>query len=219
MYSVSPPYLLTVASSRSLIWKVPEAAGKIFLTFDDGPIPEVTIPVLDILKSWNAKASFFCVGENAEKNQDILQRITQEGHTLGNHTFNHLNGWKTPSDEYIRNVDRCAEVFQSAFFRPPYGKITPVEIVKLRATYNIVLWSVLSRDFDRNTGQKQCLENATSKCTDGSIVVFHDSVKASKNMLYALPRFLEAMTEKGFSFHSLHSAIKTKMMSENTIRN
>lgn len=198
-------------------WKIKNTSQKIYLTFDDGPIPEVTEWVLDILKKENIKATFFCIGENITKHSDIFLRILKEGHSIGNHTFNHLNGWKTNSTAYITNTNRCHEAIKDQFkilekvytkpflFRPPYGKIKNKQASELRKKgYKIVMWDVLSYDFDPNISPEKCLDHVLKNTTIGSIIVFHDSIKAKKNLEYALPKAIEKLKEKGFTFEPIH---------------
>lgn len=187
----------------SMLWSVaPTAENIIYLTFDDGPIPVVTPWVVETLRSFNAKATFFCVGDNAAKHPELLEQLSNEGHRIGNHTFNHLNGWKTADREYLRNVIQASEVLETELFRPPYGKLKPSQSKVLRKQYRIVMWSVLTQDYDQNISGEQCLQNALS-CRNGDIVLFHDSIKAEENLRYALPKFLEHYSKLGFEFRTL----------------
>lgn len=185
------------------IWKIDTLEKKIFLTFDDGPIPEVTPLVLDILEDANAKATFFCVGDNVKKYPDIFDRIKAEGHSIGSHTFNHLNGWNTDNIAYFHNVREAASLTKSELFRPPYGRLKPKQSQFLLRHYKIIMWDVLSADFDQNISPESCLNNVLNNAAEGSIVVFHDSLKAKENMLYALPRTLEYFSNHGFVFSEL----------------
>lgn len=182
--------------------------NRVYLTFDDGPIPETTEWVLNELKKHNVKATFFCIGDNIDKNPEIFKKVISDGHSIGNHTFNHLNGWKTSTEVYIENTKRCEETIQknstynlkSKLFRPPYGKIKASESRKLRKLgYKIIMWDVLSADFDQTLSQEQCLENVTSNLRSGSIIVFHDSIKAFKNLEYVLPKTLAYLKENNFN--------------------
>jgi peptidoglycan/xylan/chitin deacetylase (PgdA/CDA1 family) len=202
LYIVRPTYLLRKVYP-SAIWRMPAGERKIYLTFDDGPVPLVTPGVLDVLKEENIKATFFCVGENVEKHPDIYQRILADGHATGNHTFNHLNGWKTHGNHYLRNVLKCAELVDSGLFRPPYGRAKKSQMAALAGHYKIIMWDVLSYDYDKNTSPEQCLKNANDHVRNGSVIVFHDSLKAQRNMEYALPRFIRYAKEKGFEFEIL----------------
>ncbi|WP_282133930.1 polysaccharide deacetylase family protein [Seonamhaeicola maritimus] len=196
------------------IWDIPVTDKSIYLTFDDGPTPEITQWVLNLLKKYNAKATFFCIGENIEKHPDIFQNIIENGHSIGNHTQNHIKGWKTKSRDYLKNIADCESEFKthitnpkSSFiklFRPPYGQITPKQGKKLIAKgYKIIMWDVLSFDWDKSVNNETCLKNVISKAKEGSIIVFHDSIKASKNMQYALPKVLEYFTEKGYELKAI----------------
>lgn len=186
-----------------LSWEISTREKIIYLTFDDGPHPDITPKVIEILDQYNAKATFFCVGENVRKYPDTYEKVIIKGHQTGNHTFNHLNGWKTSSKEYYHNIEKCAELVNSSLFRPPYGKIKPAHIPYLKMQYRIIMWSVLTEDYDNKISPEKCLDKSKRHTGPGSIVVFHDSLKASKNMLYALPRFLAHFSEQGFRFHTL----------------
>ncbi|MDY0103711.1 MAG: polysaccharide deacetylase family protein [Lentimicrobium sp.] len=198
-----PPTLLRSLTRKNLTWEISGKPGQIFLTFDDGPIPEVTPVVLQILEQFNAKATFFCVGDNVEKYPDIYQQILDSGHATGNHTFHHLNGWKTSVEDYVKDINKCESLVNSNLFRPPYGRIRPSTIKHLRNDYRIVMWSVLTGDYDKMLAPDKVLENAIGHTTDGSIVVFHDSLKAADRLYYALPRFLEHFSQKGFTFSTI----------------
>lgn len=211
MYSVRPNLLMRKIYP-SAIWRVLTKEKKVFLTFDDGPIPEVTPWVLTQLKKYNAKATFFCIGNNIDKHPDIYQQVIIAGHSVGNHTYDHLNGWKTKNKEYLENVKRCDLAVQpetrnpkpqTKFFRPPYGRMKLGQYSKLRTPYSVVMWDVLSGDFDQTISEETCLKNVLSKTREGSIVVFHDSLKAKKNLYYSLPKFLEHFSEMGWLFGSL----------------
>jgi len=194
------------------IWAFSRSTNSIFLTFDDGPIPEVTPWVLDELKKHNAKATFFCIGENVQKYPDIFQRILSEGHSVGNHTFNHLKGTKTETSEYIENVEKAEREMitnlkiknqqskisnQKSLFRPPYGKITSqqAKIIQQKG-FKIVMWDIISYDYDAKVSLEKCLQNALKNINPGSVIVFHDSLKAEKNLRYVLPKVLEFIGEK-----------------------
>ena len=201
----------------SLLWNFDLKEKTIYLTFDDGPIPEITPWVLSRLKEYNAKATFFCIGENILKNPSIFKHILNDGHSVGNHTYNHLNGWKTSSEAYIKNVleaEKAIKTFPSfpglksgsrkELFRPPFGKITPAQIKKLKKlNYNIVMWDVISEDYDHNKKPQRCFEDVMKYSKPGSIVVFHDSVKAFSNLQVVLPEVLKYYSEKGFEFKAI----------------
>lgn len=185
------------------VWDIPNDAKKVFLTFDDGPTPEITEWVLEQLKKYNAKATFFCIGNNIEKYPELFQKTIAEGHAIGNHTFNHLKGWKTSTEDYIENVKlfetKNPKLVTRNLFRPPYGKIKPSQSKRLRKLgYKIIMWDVLSRDYDQTISATQCLENVLPNVKTGSIIVFHDSLKAEHNLKYVLPKTLEFLKENGF---------------------
>lgn len=185
-------------------WKVKTESKELYLTFDDGPTPEITEWTLEMLDQYSAKATFFCIGKNVESHPKIYNAILSNGHAVGNHTHNHVKGWKTPHDIYIEDVKEASKHITSSLFRPPYGKLTPKQGKTLMANgFEIVMWDVLSLDWDVSISPENCLEKVLSKSNKGSIVVFHDSVKASKNMQYVLPRVLNHFTEKGYSFKKL----------------
>lgn len=194
------------------IWDIPNFEKKIYLTFDDGPTPEVTEWVLSVLKTHDIKATFFCIGDNIRKHPEVFKKVLAEGHSVGNHTFNHLQGWKTSNKTYLDNTKSCAEIIQKEtqsnqqpkLFRPPYGKIRLSQSSKLRKLgYKIIMWDVLSADFDSTLSKEKCLENVVQNTTQGSIIVFHDSKKAFKNLEYALPKAIAILKEKGFRFEKI----------------
>ncbi|SRX72257.1 polysaccharide deacetylase family protein [Aequorivita antarctica] len=173
------------------IWAFSRKSNAVYLTFDDGPIPEITPWVLDELKKYNAKATFFCIGENVKKHPEIYRRILSEGHSVGNHTFNHLKGTKTETSPYIKNVLLAEEIINSKLFRPPYGKITSKQSKILQKKgFKIVMWDIISYDYDATVSEEECLQNVLKYIKAGSVVVFHDSLKAEKNLRYVLPKVL-----------------------------
>ena len=195
------------------VWDIPGSEKVIYLTFDDGPTPEITEWTLDTLAYFDAKATFFCIGKNIEKHPDIFKKVVQAGHRIGNHTQNHLKGWKTKAQIYVDNVLKAQEHLDNHMpagkddkkllnlFRPPYGQISPKQGKQLMSlNYQIIMWDVVAIDWDKNISPETCLKNVTSKAKTESIVVFHDSVKAKKNMQYALPRTLEFFSKKGYRF-------------------
>ncbi|WAC15209.1 polysaccharide deacetylase family protein [Dyadobacter pollutisoli] len=186
-------------------WHVTTKEKTIFLTFDDGPIPDITESVLDTLGQFNAKATFFCIGDNVRKHPDIFQKLLDNGHSVGNHTFNHMNGWKTEDDVYFGNIAKCDEQLNldTVLFRPPYGRIKKSQSKVVLRERKIIMWDVLSGDFSQNLTREVCLKKSIHHARPGSIVLFHDSIKASKNMLFALPRFLEHFAGQGYRFESL----------------
>lgn len=188
---------------HSLIWEIPEKDKVLYLTFDDGPVRGVTDETLAVLDRFNAKATFFCVGDNVRKFHDTFRSIIDSGHAVGNHTFHHLNGWKTQTKDYIRDVQQCNELVHSTLFRPPYGRITRQQARILSNNYRIIMWSVLSGDFDPGIKAKKCFENITRSSKSGSIIVMHDQKKSAKTMLATLPQVLEFYSEKGFRFREI----------------
>lgn len=202
MKAVTVPAFLRIFYP-SLLWQMPAGNQTLYLTFDDGPHPEITPKVLEILDKYQAKATFFCVGENVQRFPQTYAEILQRGHRTGNHSMNHLNGWKTNLNLYYENVNECRNHVDSELFRPPYGRITPTQIHTLKQEYKIVMWSVLSYDFDPETTPEQCLNYVLEHTEDGAVIVFHDSEKSAENMLYALPKTLEYYSEKGFKFETL----------------
>lgn len=215
----------------SLLWNVPVTKKTLYLTFDDGPVPEITPWVLSLLKEYNAKATFFCIGENVNKYPNIFDQVIAEGHRIGNHTYNHLYGWKYSTEEYVENVVLAEKIIQEhtnnftektgarpskiqlkgnnllypkKLFRPPFGKITPGQIKQIKKLkYEIVMWEVISGDYDNSTRAEVCYKEVISQTKPGSIVVFHDSIKASANLKRILPQILEYYKTKGFVFEAL----------------
>jgi peptidoglycan/xylan/chitin deacetylase (PgdA/CDA1 family) len=178
----------------------------LYLTFDDGPHPQVTAFVLDQLKQYNARATFFCIGKNVEANFDIYKKILQDGHKPGNHTYSHLNGWKVPDNTYLNDIYAAKKIIDSPFFRPPYGRITKFQLAQLQGIkYNLtpVMWTVLSGDFDKKISNEKCLANVLKNSRPGSIVVFHDSEKSFEKLQHVLPKVLEHFHAKGYSFKAL----------------
>lgn len=187
----------------SLTWKIITEKKQIFLTFDDGPIPDVTDIVLDKLKAANAKAVFFCVGENIEQNPELFQRILAEGHKIGNHTYHHTNGWKSTAPVFIKDVEKFEKIYKSKLFRPPYGRLKSSQIKYLKKNYEIIMWSILTMDYSVSIAPSKCEQIATSGWENGSIIVLHDSKKAKTNMLRALDAILEKGTKEGWEFAAL----------------
>lgn len=187
------------------IWAFFTSRNSVYLTFDDGPIPEVTPWVLDELKKYNVRATFFCIGANVQKHPEIFRRIIANGHSVGNHTFNHLNGWKTKTSAYVENVLKCEDILNSEcriqnselLFRPPYGKMTSKQgSILQKKGFKIVMWNVLSYDYAADISAEKCLQNVLKNIRPGSILVFHDSLKAEKKLRYVLPKVLEFISDK-----------------------
>jgi peptidoglycan-N-acetylglucosamine deacetylase len=202
------PSLLT-SIFPTLLWRMPEHDQSIYLTFDDGPIPGPTEFVLETLKKFQAKATFFCIGENIEKHPFVFNEIVLAGHSIGNHTFNHLKGWSTSSEKYFENVRQCDAILSAStensssnLFRPPYGRITYRQI-KLLHQYKIVMWDVLSLDYMQSGSAERFLSQTINATRPGSIVVFHDSLKAENKLRFMLPKYLEHFDNLGFQFKSL----------------
>lgn len=194
--------------------KIPTNSNTLFLTFDDGPIPEVTPYVLDTLKTHNIKATFFCVGENISKHPDIFQRIIDEGHLIGNHTYNHLNYLKTSKEEYLKNIDKCQNTIHKntskefkPIFRPPYGKISKKMVNHLNEVYKIVLWDVLSGDFDPKLSSIKCLQKSIKSSSNGSIIVFHDNIKSFDTLKDVLPKYITHFKKTNYNFESLEKYV------------
>ena len=207
MSNVRPPFFFRWLSPDYLVCDLPVNKKVIYLTFDDGPIPEATPEVLGILGKYDARATFFMVGDNVRKFPGVFNQVKQEGHAIGNHTFHHLNGWRTSPGAYLHDVHRCREYFETSLFRPPYGRFTPSQYLLLRKDYRFILWSVLTYDYRRDTSPEQCLKNSIDHTSAGSIVVFHDSIKSMTNLNYALPRFLEHFRTRGYRFESIGSTV------------
>jgi len=205
MYLVKTPWLLKKLYPQ-LIWNFSRIQPVIYLTFDDGPIPIVTPFVLKTLKQFEAKATFFCIGDNVQKHPDIFKQVQAEGHAIGNHTFNHLKGWKTKDDVYVDNFNQANQLLNTSLFRPPYGRIRRSQIARITALkpgLQIIMWDVLSGDFDMSLKPAACLKGVLKHTGNGSIVVFHDSLKAFNRLEYVLPRALEVWSKAGFKFETL----------------
>lgn len=204
MKFIRPPFFLK--------WIYPQATYRratsdpaLYLTFDDGPIPKVTPWVLDTLAEYQAKATFFCVGENVKKHPEIFIRLKEEGHSVGNHTYNHLKGWNSSDKAYLQNVEDCRKLVDSTLFRPPYLRATSRQLNMLKPHYEIVFYDVLAYDFDPNVSSEQCYKNVVDKARNGSIIVLHDNLKSFDTLKQCLPRILRDLKSKGYSFRSLDS--------------
>lgn len=199
MYPARTPALLRLLFSKR-VWSMPGSEQVVYLTFDDGPVPQVTPWVLDTLSAFDARATFFVVGDNAERYPELLARIRNDGHAVGNHTWHHVNGWRTTTSAYLHEVERTQQLTGTRLFRPPYGRLSPAQARALHPAYDVIMWDVLSADFDTRVDEERCLQNVLKNTRPGSIVVFHDSVKAEARLRYALPRTLEALSQKGYRF-------------------
>ena len=193
---------------KNYTWKINTTEPTIYLTFDDGPDPKPTRFVLDTLLQYHAKATFFCVGENIQKHRKIAQEIINQGHVLANHTMNHLKGWQTSHDDYVKNTNKCQETLEeystSSLFRPPYGRITKRQTKSLKESgYEIIMWDLISYDYDDKIDINQALKQLIRNSKPGSIVVFHDSTKAWKQLKIMLPKYMHALNKQGYSFKSI----------------
>ena len=196
-----PPLLYRLLYPKA-IWRIPVPNKKtVYLTFDDGPIPEVTPWVLDVLDQFNVKATFFCVGDNVRKHGYIFEEILNRGHLVGNHTFHHLQGWQNWSSEFLNDTRKAGELINSDLFRPPHGHMKFPQPSRLkRKGYKIIMWDVVTRDYSKYMTPQQVLENVKKYTRNGSIIVFHDSLKAEANMKYALPKAIEWLLKQGYTF-------------------
>lgn len=193
------------------VWRLPKEEKTVFLTFDDGPIPEVTPYVLDLLREKNIKATFFCVGDNVRKYPALFKQLIDEGHQVGNHTFNHLQGFKNNLDYYADNVERADALINSPFFRPPHGQFSFFHKWKLRKNYSIILWDLVTRDYNRKLSGEKVFSIVQKYVRNGSIIVFHDSLKAEKNLRYALPKTIDFLIKEGYKFEVItEDTIKQK---------
>lgn len=185
------------------IWRLPQNEKVVYLTFDDGPIPEVTPFVLELLKSHNIKATFFCVGDNVRKHPDIYKMVLDDGHLVGNHTFNHVAGLTNYVRKYLDNVEKAEDLIHSRLFRPPHGTFRYRQFFSLRSHYKIIFWDVVTRDYNKKLTGEKVLNNVKKYTRNGSIIVFHDSLKAEKNVKYALPKAIEWLKKEGYRFELL----------------
>ena len=185
------------------IWRIPGDKKTVYLTFDDGPIPQVTPWVLDVLDYYEVKATFFCVGDNVERNPNLFQVIRDRGHQVGNHTMNHVKGMSMSPEKYVRNVMNAHDLIQSRLFRPPHGHMLPGQAKLLKKDFSIIMWDVVTRDYSNKLSGEQVFGNVKRYARNGSIIVFHDSIKAERNLHYALPRTINWLRENGFLFKTL----------------
>lgn len=199
---VRPPWVLRKYYPEAL-WRIDNSEKKIYLTFDDGPIPEVTPWLIEVLATFSAEATFFCVGENVEKYPFIYEQIISHGHSVGNHTFNHLHGLKTSRNEYLQNVEKAANLIHSGLFRPPKGLMSPSQYESVKKHYRIIMWDLLSYDFDSGRSAHKVLKIVLDYVRPGSIITFHDSVRSYGNLKEIFPGLLKILTEKGYSFHNI----------------
>lgn len=202
MINLSPPKFIQ-RLFPSFIWTFPNEKEGVFLTFDDGPTKDLTPWVLEQLKRYDAKATFFVLGKNVELNPEIFEQIVADGHKVGNHTYSHQKGWATDTGQYVQDVDFANGFVNSNLFRPPYGRIKPSQIRILSKRYKIIMWDVLSMDYSRRVSPRRVVNNVLNNVHPGAIIVFHDSKKAERSLRYALPRVLEAISQKGLKFKSI----------------
>jgi peptidoglycan-N-acetylglucosamine deacetylase len=185
------------------VWRIPGGKKVVYLTFDDGPVPRVTQDILSILSHYNIKGTFFCVGDNVSKYPEIFKKIKDDGHAVGNHTYNHIHGLKNTNSTYFANVEKADNLIKSDLFRPPYGLLKGSQYWLLKSKYNIIMWDVISCDYDPGLKPEECYLNVIDFVRDGSIITFHDSFKAEKNVLNALPKVIEKLLEEGYSFRKI----------------
>lgn len=198
----SPPNVLR-NMYKQCVWRMAPSGKKVYLTFDDGPIPGLTEWIAEYLGKYNIKATFFCVGDNVVKNPAIYKQLQNAGHALGNHTHNHLKGFYTGNETYFENVERCNEVMKTNLFRPPYGQLKFSQQRVLAKQYKLIMWDILTYDYSSSVSPDKCVKNAVEKTRPGSIIVFHDNIKAEKNVTYALPKTIEQLVDKGFEFDKI----------------
>ena len=204
-YLVKTPEWI-IKLNKSFTWRIPVTGNKLYLTFDDGTHPQITPFVLDELKKSNAKATFFCVGKNVVENPLIFKRIIDEGHAVGNHTHNHLDGWKTSNSKYLEDISEARKYIDADLFRPPYGRITRSQrkrLLQQQRFFKIIMWDVLSGDFDPRISPEQCYKNVVKNTETGSVIVFHDSEKAFERLRFTLPAVLNYFSEKGYEFEKI----------------
>lgn len=204
-YFIKTPWLIKKLWSEC-VWDIRTNEKILFLTFDDGPHPTATPFVLDQLKKYDAKATFFCIGKNVKDYFELYKTIIDEGHKPGNHTYDHLNGWKVKDRLYLENIFKATQVIDTDLFRPPYGRITKFQLRQLRGEkykLSTIMWNVLSGDFDKSVTPEDCFLNVTRNAKEGSIIVFHDSEKSYQKITYVLPKVLEYFSKKGFGFKAV----------------
>ena len=198
IYWGTPRFIIRLL--KKFEWHGNRSEKTIHITFDDGPTPEITDKVLDILDEYDARATFFCLGRNVDRHPELFQKIKQRGHATGNHTYSHLRGWKASLKSYIQDVNLAQQLIRSKLLRPPYGRISSAQARYLGKQYRIIMWDVLTHDYNRRLPKEMCLRNVIRGTKNGSIIVFHDSKKASETMLYILPKYLEHFSNEGYTF-------------------
>lgn len=202
MYFVRSPKLFDLFYP-DLIWRLPNAEKKLYLTFDDGPDKLVTPKLIDILDQFKAKATFFCVGKKVEKFPELIKQMKEAGHSVGNHTFSHLKGKKASTESFLEDISICNDLLQSKLFRPPYGSIKRNQIKQLKDQFKIYMWSVLPGDFDQKVSKEKCLYRSIKYTNDGTIIVYHDNEKTKENVLYTIPKYIEHFQKLGYTFEAL----------------
>jgi len=205
VYLVKTPKIIK-PFANDLVWNKNREEKVLYLTFDDGPTEDITYEILEQLENLGVKATFFCIGGNVVRHPEVYQAMVSAGHQTANHTWNHMSGWEYSDFSYFKNVLECSQVVPSKLFRPPYGRITQSQAKALKKRFDIIMWDVLSADWRHDVSPEKCLHNVTKHTQAGSIIVFHDSTKAYKNMRYALPRFIEEFLDKGYSFELLEES-------------
>ena len=196
---VKPPFY-SDKIFKNFVWNIPNNNNKVYLTFDDGPTEGITEKVLSILDKYNIKATFFCLGRNIDRYKTLFENIIKKGHSVGNHTYSHLNGWKTENKEYFNDIEYASTIIKNKIFRPPYGKIKPSQYKKLKHNYKLIMWDVLTGDYNHKLTGETCYLNIVKNVKSGSVIVFHDSDKAHKNLFYSLPKAIEYLQKQGYKF-------------------
>ncbi len=200
MFIEQPPQFIRYLYP-SAIWRMDKDERAVYLTFDDGPIPRVTPWVLDILDRYGIKATFFMVGDNIRKHPDEFRMVVERGHRIGNHTFNHIRGLSYDINSYMENTDKASEVMMNTnLFRPPHGYMSPKQYAELKKRYKIIMWDLVTRDYNRKFTGEQILQKVKKYVRNGSIITFHDSLKSEENIRYALPKAIEWLMEQGYEF-------------------
>ena len=201
-YWVKTPTIFKVLFPK-IVWNFAENEQKVFLTFDDGPSTSVTDSILTILEQENVRATFFCIGKNVKKNPELADKILKKGHSIGNHSMTHVNGWRTRNNSYLSNINEASEFINSNLFRPPFGRFNIYSLYQILKKYKLVMWDVLSGDFDEKIEEKAVINNVINNVANGSIIVFHDNNKSKEKTLSALIKTIKKLKEKGFSFEAI----------------
>jgi len=204
--------IFTAVLPSALVWQVKTDEKVVYITFDDGPIPDLTDEILDILASYNARATFFCVGENVKRNPGIYAKILEQGHSVGNHTHQHLKGWNVSLAEYLDNISEAGKFIDSRLFRPPYGLMSYRQAKAVSKDFRVIMWSVLTKDYDPQVSKEECLQIAINGIRPGAIIVFHDNIKSREKVLYALPAFLEKLNELGYRTEKLEMKVNSEVI-------